>query len=192
MEKGFELFSTKGIGPVTMQEVADASGYGVATLYRYFLSKGELVIAVAAWKWDEYLKTKLRPETDELSGAERFRSYLDSFLDLYRYHKDLLCFTQFLNIYLRSEHPGPDVIKPYRDTIRDLELRFREVYKKALSDHTLRTDIPEKIMFSTTLHLMLAAVTRYAVGLVYEPEAGYDPEPELVFLCDSIMEKYKN
>ena len=34
-------------------------------------------------------------------------------------------------------------------------------------------------MFSTTLHLMLAAATRYAIGLVYIPESGFDAEKEL-------------
>jgi hypothetical protein len=51
--------------------------------------------------------------------------------------------------------------------IHGLELRFGRIYSKALEDGTLRTEMPEKEMFSVTLHLMLAVVTRYAVGLVY-------------------------
>ena len=55
-------------------------------------------------------------------------------------------------------------------------------------DGTLRTDVPEKKMFSLTLHLMLAAVTRYAVGLLYD--AGIDPEEELTELKDMLMRRY--
>ena len=43
-------------------------------------------------------------------------------------------------------------------------------------------------MFSTTLHLMLAAVTRYAVGLVYE--GGTEPEKELTVLKEMLMGRY--
>ena len=63
MEKGFELFSSKGIEAVTLQDVADASGHGVATLYRYFSSKPGLLLEISEWKWGEFFKEnrKRRP-----------------------------------------------------------------------------------------------------------------------------------
>ena len=191
LDAGFRLFSARGIEAVTMPDVAREAGAGRATLYHYFEDKPALVIAIAAKKWGEYLRTYRRPETDDLSAAEHFGIYLDSFVDLYRFHKDLLCFTQYLNVYLRSAHVEGDVVEPFQEVIRELGSYVHEVFQKALADHTLRTDVPEKIMFSTTLHLMLAAVTRYAVGLVYSPEEGYDPEGELLTLRDVLMEKYR-
>ena len=53
------------------------------------------------------------------------------------------------------------------------------MYTRAEQDHTIRIDETEEEMFSTTLHLMFAAVTRYAVGLVYIPKSGFDAEKEL-------------
>ena len=66
------------------------------------------------------------------------------------------------------------------------------VYERAERDHTIRTDEPEEEMFSTTLHLMLAAVTRYAIGLVYIPESGFDAEKELEKLKEAILLRYKS
>ena len=37
----------------------------------------------------------------------------------------------------------------------------------------------QETMFSVVFHMMLAAATRYAVGLVYQPENGFDAEQEL-------------
>ena len=65
------------------------------------------------------------------------------------------------------------------------------VYERAEQDHTIRTDESEEEMFSTTLHLMLAAVTRYAIGLVYIPESGLNAEKELEKLKELILGKYK-
>ena len=65
------------------------------------------------------------------------------------------------------------------------------VYERAEQDHTIRTDESEEEMFSTTLHLMLAAVTRYAVGLVYIPESGLDAENELEKLKEAMLLRYK-
>ena len=37
---------------------------------------------------------------------------------------------------------------------------------------------------------MLAAVTRYAVGLAYQPEEGSGPEEELALLRDMMVRQY--
>ena len=38
--------------------------------------------------------------------------------------------------------------------------------------------------------MMLAAVTRYAVGLAYQPEEGAGPEEELAMLRDMMLKQY--
>jgi hypothetical protein len=38
--------------------------------------------------------------------------------------------------------------------------------------------------------MMLAAGTRYAVGLAYQPEGGSEPEEELTLLRDMIVKQY--
>ncbi|MBO6132759.1 MAG: hypothetical protein J6P05_00285 [Lachnospiraceae bacterium] len=45
-------------------------------------------------------------------------------------------------------------------------------------------------MFSAVLHLMLAAVTRYAVGLAYVPESGFDAMEELETLKRAVLREY--
>ena len=194
LESGFKLFSSKNIDTVSLQEVADESGLGVATLYRYFVNKPGLVVAVATWKWEEYLKENKdrRPSADfeGMKASEIFEFYLDSFLELYRNHRDMLRFNQFFNVYVQAEHIDPDVMEPYKEIIYDLKEFFHEIYLKAQEDHTVRTDEPEEQMFSTTLHLMLAAVTRYAVGLVYTPQDGFDAQAELETMKEIFLVKY--
>ncbi len=194
LESGFKLFSSKNIDTVSLQEVADESGLGVATLYRYFVNKPGLVVAVATWKWEEYLKeNKARRPSANFEGmkaSEIFEFYLDSFLELYRDHRDMLRFNQFFNVYVQAEHIDPDVMEPYKEIIYYLKEFFHEIYLKAQEDHTVRTDEPEEQMFSTTLHLMLAAVTRYAVGLVYTPQDGFDAQAELETMKEIFLVKY--
>lgn len=195
LEKAYELFTKKNIESVTMIEVARECGYGKMTLYRYFSTKPELVVAVAAWIWGQTIREnqERRPNADfeGMTAAQIFEFYLESFIELYRNHRDLLRFNQFFNIYIQSERIDPEVMKPYRDIIEGLRTSFHVVYERAEQDHTIRTDEPEEEMFSTTLHLMLAAVTRYAVGLVYIPESGFDAEKELKVLKSAILREYK-
>ena len=194
LEKGFELFSTKGIEGVTLQDVADASGHGVATLYRYFNSKPGLLLEISEWKWGEFFKDnrKRRPAAgfERKTAAEMFDFYLDSFLEIYRTNKSLLKFNQLFNIYLRSEDIEAGHVEVYRGLMKPITDFFHLLYEKAKLDGTVRTDISETEMLSTTIHLMLAVVTRYAVGLVYEPEDGFDDIKELETQKEMIFLRY--
>ena len=195
LQKGYELFSTKSIEAIGMRDVAKAVGCGSVSAYRYYGSKPEFVVAVATWKWEQFQEEnqKRRPNADiaKMTASEIFEFYLDSFLELYRDHKDLLRFNQFFNVYVQSEHIDAGMLQPYQKMIEELKEQFHEMYLKAMQDETLRTDEGEEKMFSKTLHLMLAAVTRYAVGLVYIPESGFDAEEELETMKEMLLERYR-
>ena len=123
-----------------------------------------------------------------MSAAEDYEYFLNSFLTLYRDHRDVLRFNQFFNVYVQSEEIAPEQMRPYMSMIGALAERFHGVYEKGRRDGTLRTDLPERELFSTSLHLMLAAVTRYAVGLVYQGDS--EPEQELLTLKRMLLHAY--
>lgn len=82
-------------------------------------------------------------------------------------------------------------MKPYQDIIKGLKDVFHVMYMRTEQDHTIRMDETEEEMFSTTLHLMLAAVTRYAVDFVYIPESGVDAEKELEKMKTALLHEYE-
>lgn len=194
LETAFRLFTEKGIELVTIPEIAEASGVGRATVFRYFPSKLELVLAVGTRKWEEYISlydTYLpREKKEQMTGAEYLRFYLDAFLDLYRNHGDILRFNYNFNNFLWFETGTPEQRESYLRMTDGLGLIFHELYERGLRDGTLNTEIPEPMMFSATFHIMLAAVTRYAVGLAVVYENGGDPENELVMLEDMLYSRF--
>lgn len=194
LETSFALFSHKSIDSVSVGEVAKACGMSEMTVYRYFSSKPDLVVAVSTWIWTRFLERKQenrpRPGFQNKTAAQEFDYYLDSFLELYRNQRDLLRFNQFFNVYICAEHIGSETLSPYRDMINGLKKRFHIIYEKAALDHTVRTDVPEHEVFRATLHLMLAAVTRYAVGLVYSDESEEETMNELLMLKKALLREY--
>ena len=196
MESAFRLFSEKGIDLVTMPDISADSGVGRSSLYRYFSTKLDLVIAIGTWKWNEYIDAydaTLTPEKlSQMTAAEYLRWYMDAFIDLYRNHSDILRFNYYFNSYLRNEKAAQEQVQPYMDVIERLKAGFHEIYEKGVKDGTIRTEISEEAMISSSFHIMLAAVTRYAVGLVYAPEEGTDPEAELVMLENALLREYTN
>ena len=57
LKEGFRLFSENNIDKVPMNDVADAAGVGIATLYRYYLTKSELVLGISTDIWTKYVNT---------------------------------------------------------------------------------------------------------------------------------------
>lgn len=189
LQAGFRIFAKNTIERVTMNDVAREAGVGIATLYRYYNSKPALVIAISTKAWEEYIVSRGDVSFDEKKTAKKnLEFYLESFLDLYRNHKDILRFNQFFNVYVQSEALKAPDMKSYNKMIHGLAERFHHIYLKAEQDKTLRTDRSETEMFSTVTHLMLAAVTRYAVGLVYNE--GTDPEKELELQKEMLLKAY--
>ena len=204
LEEGFRLFSQRGIETVTMPEIAEAAGVGRSSLYRYFSAKSDLVVAVGTWKWEEYIRTQQAAnpaaELTNLTAAEHLDRYLELFLELYRNERDILRFNQFFYIYIRNEKPSQKQMSPYMDMVGRVMAGFHNVYDKAKADGTVRTDISEAAtvrtdiseteMISSVFHIMLAAVTRYAVGLVYLAEGAGEPEGELLLLKNAILREF--
>ena len=189
LEQGFRLFAQYGIESVTMPKVAEAGGVDRSSVYRYYPTKLDLVIAISTNVWQDFTqKNYERLNRDEMTGAEEYESFLETFLELYRNHKDILRYNQFFNVYVANEKVSPQQMRPFTEVTEKLAERFHQIYDKARTDGTLRTDVPENEVFSGTLHLMLAAVTRYAVGLVYD--SGVDPEKELTMLKEMLLDRY--
>lgn len=189
LDAGFCIFSEMSIDKVSMANVANKAGIGIATLYRYYRTKPELVVAVGTHVWSNFIRnyTPIRND-DKITAVEELEFFLDSFLELYKNHKKLLCFNQFFNIYIRNEAVPPKALNSYNEMVDKLAMRFHRTYIKGERDKTLCTEMSEKAMFLSIVHLMLAAVTRYAIGLVYEKDS--ESYKELILLKNMIMREF--
>ena len=97
-------------------------------MYRYFTAKLDLVIAIGAWKWDEYFTAYGAASDPEMAApmraAERLKWFLDAFLDLYRNHADILRFNYAFNSYLRNAQATEEQKRPYLRMADDLREAF--------------------------------------------------------------------
>ena len=192
LDVGFKLFAERGIGQVILPEVAKAADVGNATLFRYFPTKTELVIAIAIRRWESFIKWHnsllTSEETQNLTGAEYLKFFLDSFLELYRNHKDILRFNYDFNSFVRSAEWTDEQKQPYLQMVDALSRQFHDLYERGMRDGTLNAEIPEQTMFSIVFHIMLAAITRYAVGLAVVNESN--TESELIMLSKMMLKEF--
>lgn len=191
---GFRLFSERGIDAVKLQDVADESGIGVATLYRYFSNKLALVLEIGTRKWEEYAEflseLRARNHADEMTAAEELEFYFDFYILLYQEHKPLLRFNQSFNSFVRREGATAEQLRPYTDAIGRLAAFFHGIYERGRRDGTIRTEQSEEKMFASTAHIMLAVAVRYAEGVLYSAGREEDRTEEFQMLKRLLLSEY--
>lgn len=193
LKEAFRLFAEHSIEAVSMQQIADAAGIGVASVFRYYAGKTDLVIAVSGYMWSSYLRiVETRRPVDtvrDIPAVERLKFALDLYLDIYRNHKDLLKFNDNFNHYITHENVAPERLRVYTDAVNPMRDRLHWMYEKGKVDKTIRTDIPEGEFLRVTVHSMMAACHLYAGGFIWgaSEEKNCDYTRELILLKEMIL-----
>ena len=191
IDAAFQIFVEKKIEAVSMGEIAELAGVGRATLFRYYPNKLELVIAVCAAKWKEYLDAldAKRPLTSigDIPAIDRFTFTLDSYIDMYRHHKDLLQYNDNFNHYVTHEGVEEKQLEEFHASLYSVNTRLEWMYEKAKEDHTFRTDIPREEFFRVTVHTMMTACTYCASGFIWGSEDNKDYTSELLRIKEMIL-----
>lgn len=194
IETAFKLFAENKIEPVMMTVVADNCNMGVASIYRYFGTKKELVIAVAAKKWREYYselqKYYKELNVDKMTAAQELEFYIDRYIDLYKENSDLLNFNANFGIYIGSEDTTKDEMRPYNSIIDKFINRFHMLYKKAQDDKTIRTDISERSILYNIMYTMMSALSKYSTNIIHSADQDRNYEKEICQLKDMYLEYY--
>lgn len=104
IQHAFHLFCKKGVDNVSMKEIAAVSGVGVASVFRYFSTKAELLMVMQKLYWSE-IYNQLTPADktgfDEETGFEQVRDFLEAFYKLYENHGDYILFSAQSRLYLQ-------------------------------------------------------------------------------------------
>ena len=194
LKEAFRLFEAKGIETTGMQEIANACHLGIATLYRYYKNKIDLVLDIGTRQWQDYfvhvMKTRAQRNVDQLTAAKELEFYLDFYIDLYHNHKALLRFNSNFNSYVMHEGATAEQLKPYLTAIGSIAVLFHALYEKGKKDGTIRTDMSEDKMFASTAHIMLAVAVRFAQGLIYSAENETDRTEEFNLLKHMILNEF--
>ena len=125
LDAAFRILARKGIGAVTIADIAEAAGVGKGTIYEYFRSKDEILVASFRYfmsKAESHIADRLSPLTDPL---EKLLAYFEGW-------KDMLSgeFLDYLEIVLdfwaesfrrKDELPGMDIMTVYREYRRGVQ-----------------------------------------------------------------------
>jgi len=192
LEAGFELFAEKGIDNVSLQSVADYADVGVATMYKYYVNKVNLVVAISAyvWKnvWNEYIEKTGMDVIEGQNAYDILRGYINLIIDVYNNRPEILKFSGNYKTYINRESVPEKQVAVHLDSLKQITDLFHIAYEHAKVDGSIRTDISEEELFMTVTLTMLGMAERFAEGVVWADDKNKDKSKELNYLKEMLLD----
>ena len=133
IEAGFRLFSQNGIETGSLQKVADAANVSPATMYKYFLTKEKLLVAISAKVWDEVWQEALGdPRTNHFEHFTAYQGiafYADLMIALYKNRPEVLRFSSEYKTHMnRHGNMEDEQLRAHLDVLKPMRLLFHGMY----------------------------------------------------------------
>lgn len=179
-----ELFSRRGLAEVTVDEIADAADVGKGTIYNYFATKEDIVVAYMA-----DLEGKVQAQLERFTASTgRLDMVLSEFIRFQFRLKEP--YHRFVRVLLAQMFLGTEDFLPYMVEMQKvidppIESLFRGLQQRQM----LRKDVPIAdlgLMFKT-IHLGLSAV--WAIEGPPFRQSGRLVKQTMKMLCEGLEAK---
>lgn len=180
-----ELFWKTCIEDTSMEEIAKRAKVGVATVYRYFSTKIELVVETAQCYWKKVAQKYLGElnevteqsdaETDmetgeeylvsaTKSGADQLQKIMEIFCDIFAEQKAFLKFLQEFDVFVKKYQISGDGLANYETGILNLKPYMTNALEAGQRDGSLVFHCSVDEMYFSLTHAMLALMEKLSVA----------------------------
>jgi AcrR family transcriptional regulator len=155
LSTAIDLFSRRGLDAVTIEEIAAAADVGKGTIYNYFATKEDIVVAFMA-----DLETRLAPAVARFRPGKRpvHRALADYILLHFRLKEP---YHAFVRVFLAQMFMDTERFLPYMvEMQRYIDPPLQSLFSALEERGTLRAgiDLQQLIMSFKTMHLGLTAL----------------------------------
>ncbi len=189
IDEACKLFLEKSISGVTMSDIAKEVGVGDATMYRYFGTKQNVVMAVAV-KLAKEVYEEYFANSSKKTGYERIKDFFYRYLEIFVKHNSYFSFIREFDAFILTEAKEKFDYESEIDLYKD---RFFEAYKLGLEDGSVsRLDNPELFYYSTTHSLLNLCKTLSFNGSLITQDEKVIKADEVQELIDIILYRVSN
>lgn len=190
------LFLENGIEKIKMTDIAEESGIGVATLYRYFGTKSGISAAAMTYLWND-LDRLFRGVFDSeaftgQTGIKQVRDLLRMFIVMYSAHKDFMRLLGEFDRMIIDEGLPKEELAEYERSVINFYPVFESAFKKGVEDGTVKSGVDPQLFYITQAHSLMEMCKKFINGEILPSDDFSDAERELETLIDcavSYLEK---
>lgn len=197
IEAAVKVLKEKGIEKSKMTDIAEKAEVGVASVYRYFKTKPELVIAAGTEFWREEIDSLFHNlnslDFNELNGLEKVNRILNVFLILFQEQSDFIRFIEEFDNYIVKEQISLDKLKVYEKGIIDLKPVMFDALKQGKEDGSVRKGIDDNEFYVTITHSLMTLCQKLTLrGTILKSDKEIGSEVQIRLLIKMALDYIKN
>lgn len=189
------LFLEKGINDIFMTDIAKSAGLGVASVYRYFGTKQNLVIEVAINIWDSVIKEFEgiydNSEYKEKKGIDQVRSLFSIFPILISKKPKFFSFNYDFDRYVITEKLNFQSLEEYERKVLNSYEIFTMAVEKGRSDGSVSKEFPVYKTYLAFTHALLSVSQKLSGPNVLSSDDFSHFDDEIEILIDSFINYIK-
>lgn len=191
IEISANLFLKNGIASVKMTDIAEESGIGVATLYRYFGTKTSITIAAMTYLWN-LTKNKFSGIFDSdiflaQRGIKQINDLVRMFIVLYQTHPDFMKLLAEFDLFLAKEQVPKDELVEYEKSVINFYPVFERAYLTGIKDGSVREVKDIKLFYLSFAHALLELAKKLTQGELLPSDNFSFAEAELETIIESFV-----
>jgi AcrR family transcriptional regulator len=188
------VFNSNGIESTKMTDIADKAEMGVASVYRYYNTKSELVIEVGIDYCREILRSLRLSETFyNKNGLERISELMDWLIDLCYKNPGFITFLQQFDFYFSIKENQNPRINEFESEIMKLFPYWYDSMEKGISDGSIRHDLSVvdtvALIIRTFVSLQQRILTR---DFILPLDESFDRQLQMRMLKDMVISYLAN
>jgi len=193
IEAAIEVFTEKGIEPTKMTDIAKVSGIGVASIYRYFKTKGDIAIEVGIKYWGDVHQKVIQACDPGQMGFHNMKTMLELFLDHNESDMQVYRFIEQLDHFITKLDKKPDKMTDYELAV----IKNIPLYIKYIDEGKKDGSIHESVNSTQSIHLfnhtLMSLKQKHASrGAIISTDTVESQQAELRLLTDIFLNYLKH
>jgi AcrR family transcriptional regulator len=168
IEIAASLFLRNGVDAVKMTDIADASGVGVATLYRHFATKLRIALMAGTLMWRRF-HAYIRKMVDSdayaaLDGMGRLSLLMGEYRNNYAAYPGLVSFLAELDHLIVTEGADEALLVAYGEEVDSFYEAFEQAYLLGLGDGSIAREVDFPVFYKTVAHAIMGGAEKISRG----------------------------
>lgn len=193
-EKALDCFIKNGIANTKVSEIAQAAGLTERSVYRYFTTKSDIVIAAAFCYWQrakEYIAWELSSrDYTHMSGIEQISIILNSYANILFIDPEGIRFSLDAEVALFNVGKSEKVINRPPERFEEYTGPLSQAIRRGLSDGTVDPGADIKQLYYNAYDSILGLMQRLTVGVPSTNEL--DARKRLQAMCKMFTREFSS
>ena len=184
VDEALALFFARSVREVTVHDIAVRAGVGEATIYRYFVTKQNLVCA-AATRLEKRIYETYFDFGGAANGLEKLAIFYKTYQTLFTTHREFFKFINEFDAYMLSE--GKTDSNEYASGLDTFKALCYQAYTQGLSDGSIAEVEDWDTFYYATTHALLELCKKLSTADIVRQDAAANKEKEIAVLTEIIL-----